>query len=351
MIGLILIIGLFLSIYFGYQKNQSQRVEKQYQVLKTEIEKQIENINKTKILNLDEAKTMATNSQTIIEKMVALKVHQDEIEKLNSQLNNILSKTGAPETFAPEFLYDTSNIISSPQFQKIIFNDNKIYLLDSQNGRIDYFDIAAKSTKSVLISPNIKSAINIAFDKINLYLINKDSINLVEKNNLTPKYDFAKDKIYPVDFRLWNGAAYVLDSEANTIWKFSPSSTGFSKPQNWLKNDAKLDSNSVSLAINGQVWVLHQNGSITPYLSGVKTEFKPNQASTFTQTNHLDVTLEKDLIAFVDNENIVYIYQKTGELLSKYNLGNLKVNDLAFNEATNSIYLLCSDQKIYFIKF
>jgi hypothetical protein len=348
-IGIILIIGLFLSFYLGFNKNKIKQTENQYQILKTEIESQIENINKTKNLSLDSAREGAIAAQKTITKMVVLKIHQDEIENYNSQLKNILSQTGSSESFTPDFFFDANTIISNPQFQKIIFNDNKIYLLDSQNGRIDYYDINNKSTKSVLVSEKIKSAINFTFDKNSLYLINKSDISLVEKNNLTSKISLTD--ISPTDFKFWNGAVYVLDSSNQTIWKYNPNATGFSKAQNWLKNDAKLELGASSLSINGKIWVLYQNGSISPYLSGVKDNFKASQASEFTQTNNLDVTFEKELLTFVDNDNIVYLYQKTGELLSKYNLGNLKVNDIAFNETNNLIYILCSDQKIYSIKF
>jgi len=179
--------------------------------------------------------------------------------------------------------------------------------------------------------------------------MNKEGISLIEKNNLTPKISLIDIK--PTDFKFWNSAVYVLDSTNQAIWKFNPNSTGFSKAQNWLKDNAKLDLNPSSLSINGKIWVLHQNGFVTSYLSGVESVFKASQASQFTKTNNLDVTLEKELLTFVDNENIVYLYQKSGELLSKFNLGNLKINDIAFNEASNLIYILCSDQKIYFIKF
>lgn len=347
--GIILIIVLFLSVYFGIKKNKIQTTEKQYQALKTEIESQIENINKTKTLSLDSARQGAITAQGTIEKMVSLKIHQDEIESFNSQIKTILSQTGSSESYTPDFFYDTSNIISSSQFQKIIFNDNKIYLLDSTNGRIDYLDVDAKSTKPVLISDKIKNTLNLSLDKTNLYLIDKENIYLVDKSDITPKISL--NDINATDFKFWNGSAYVLDSENQTIWKFTPNSTGFSKAQNWLKNDAKLDLGGASLSINGKIWVLYQSGLITPFLSGVKETFTPSQTSQFTKTDNLDVTQTKELLSFVDDNNIIYLYQKSGELLSKHNLGNLKVSDIAFNEADNLIYLLCSDQKIYSIKF
>ena len=345
LLGIILIIGLSFSIYFGIEKNKTQKTEKQYQELKTEIESQIENINQTKNLSLDSAREAANTAQTTIEKMVDLKIHQDEIENFNSQLKTILSQTGSSESYIPDFFYDTNNIISNPQFQKIIFNDNKIYLLDSANSRIDYLDIDSKSTKSVLISDEIKSATNFALDKTNLYLMDNENIYLVNKDGLTSKISLVDTK--PTDFKFWNGSAYVVDADNQTIWKFTPNSTGCSKAQNWLKDEAKLELGAVSLSINGKIWVLHQNGEVIPYLSGVKEDFNPNQISQFTKTDNLDVTQEKELLSFIDNDNTIYLYQKSGELLSKYNLGQLKVSDIAFDEKNNFLYILGTDQKIY----
>ncbi|MFA7676187.1 MAG: hypothetical protein WCY28_02140, partial [Candidatus Shapirobacteria bacterium] len=347
--GIILILVLFFSLYFGIRKSKAQKIENQYQSLKTEIETQITNINKTKNLNIDSAREAATVAQQTVEKMLVLKIHQEDVLSYDSQLKNILSQTGSTKTPAPDLLYDTKNTIASANFEKLIFNNNKIYLLDPQNGRLDYYDINNKSTKNILISEKIKNALNISFDKTNLYLMNKESISLVEKEAVTSKIDLTDVKA--IDFKFWNGAAYVLDSSNQVIWKFNPNATGFSKAQNWLKNDAKLELGAVSLSINGKVWVLYQNGSITPYLTGIKSEFKPSQVSQFTVTSNLDVTQEKELLTFVDDNNIIYLYQKSGELLSKKNLGDLKINDIAFNEANNLIYILCSDQKIYSIKF
>jgi len=347
--GIILIIALSSSVYLGYQKNKTQKIEKQYQTLKTEVESQIGNINKTKTLSLDSAREAATVAEATVVKMAALKIHQDEIENYNSQLKTILSQTGSSENYTPDFFYDTSNIASSLQFKKIIFNDNKLYLLDSANGRIDSLDINSKSTKPVLSSDKIKSAINFSLDKTSLYLMDEDNIYLVSSGDITAKISLAD--INATDFKFWNGSAYVLDSENQAIWKFTPNSTGFSKAQNWLKNDAKLDLGAASISINGKIWVLYQSGLVTPFLSGVKETFTPNQTSQFTKTDNLDVTQTKELLSFVDNNNTVYLYQKSGELLHKFNFGSLTISDIAFNEASNTIYVLCSDQKIYSIKF
>jgi hypothetical protein len=93
--------------------------------------------------------------------------------------------------------------------------------------------------------------------------------------------------------------------------------------------------------------VLYQNGTVSPFLSGSKDSFTPSQSSQFTKADNIIVTQEKELLSFVDNNNIIYLYQKTGELLKKFNFGEFKINSIAFDEKNNFIYILGVDQKLY----
>ncbi|WP_434127618.1 hypothetical protein, partial [Enterococcus faecium] len=78
-------------------------------------------------------------------------------------------------------------------------------------------------------------------------------------------------------------------------------------PQSWLKNDKKLSLGPISLAIDGEIWVLYQNGSVENYISGVKDNFKLKGVNQFSQTKNLDLSSEEDgFITFVDNKNTIY---------------------------------------------
>jgi len=348
-VALFLIIGLFISSYFGFRKNQKTKIESQYQNLKTDIEKRLNNISIVKSLNINTAQQDAKEAQKLIQQIADLKIHPDEVSNFQNQINLILVQTGASDNFSPQNVYDTSLIINNPQYNHLFLSGNSLYLLDSNQGRIDVLNINEKSNKNISISDKIKSAQKIAVDKDNVYLLTQDNISLASKTDITPKIIFSESDPVPnpVDFKFWNGSAYVLDATAATIWKYTPSASGFSKSQNWLKNDTKIDSKNISLAIDGRVWLLTQSGQVSVYISGVKDNFKTNQTSQFNQTNFLTTSDSGEYIAFVDNQNLVYLYKKTGELVSKYNLNQLKVSDIALDGANKIIYLLGLDQKIY----
>ncbi len=252
--ALILLIGLSISFFFGYRKNQSTKAESQFQSLKTELEKKFNHISAVRSLDLDTAYQTAKESKQIIQKMSDLNIHLDQVSQYQSQVDSILSQTGDSDVFSPQMLYDTSLIISQPGFSRIFFSRNNIYLLDSINGRLDSLDPTHKSTKSLSLSSDLKSAQKVLTDANNIYVLVQNQIKLVEKNSLTSKLDLNSHSSVTVsDVQFWNGAIYVLDAPSQSIWKFTPSASGFSSPQPWLKGDTKLNIGANSLDIDGRI--------------------------------------------------------------------------------------------------
>jgi len=128
-IALFLLLGLIVSSYFGYQKNQTQKAETNFQNLKSELEKKLNNIAVVKNLNLETTYQSAKEAQEIITQMLQLNVHSDEVNQYKSQVDLILSQNGDSDSFQPESVYDTSLITDNPKFSKIFFSkSNQIFI-------------------------------------------------------------------------------------------------------------------------------------------------------------------------------------------------------------------------------
>lgn len=347
LVALLLLVGLLISSYFGYQKNQTQKAETNFKSLKSELETKLNNISVVKNLNTETTYQSAKEAKEIIIKMSQLNIHTNEINQYKSQVDLILSQNGDSDSFKPDFVYDASLITNNPKFSKIIFSKNNLYLLDSTNGRIDSIIPQDKSTKNILISDQIKSSSKILIDNNNLYLLSPGKISLIEKSGLTQKIDLSSSSVNVTDAQFWNGSLYILDKNNQSIWKSTPSASGYSSPQNWLKNDTKLELGSISLSIDSQIWVLTESGRIYLYNSGLKSKFNQNQENNFTKATNLITSPDNDYLVFSDNSKFIYVYKKTGEFSFKFNTGDLQITDVAFDAQNKVIYFLASDQKIY----
>jgi hypothetical protein len=101
------------------------------------------------------------------------------------------------------------------------------------------------------------------------------------------------------------------------------------------------------MAINGQIWVVSQNGTIAPYTHGAKTEFSAKTGNSYTNTANLVTAPDSDYLGFAEAGNQVYVYKKSGESILSYNFGSKKILSLALDQTSNSIFVLCADQQIY----
>lgn len=346
-------LALSLSLFFGIRQSQIKKSETSYQKLKVELETKIENINQLKSLNFDDAKSVAQIANSLVTQMSKLKIHADEVALYQQKIDQFLAQTGEESSIQMTPFYDLTQINKDASYSSFIFQDQKLYLLDHTNGRLDSLIISAKTNSPISADAKLKSALDFTLSDSKFYLLFSDNISLLDKNTVTSKIKFAdsSNDITPIAFDIWNSAIYVLDSTNQSVFKFNPNSTGFSKAQTWLKDSQKLSANANSISIDSQIWVLTSAGQITPYLSGKKESFTLNQSQNFINTSNLTVAPDGDYLAFVDNQQIVYVVKKTGELILKSNLGKIKIADITLDSANKLLYVLAQDQKIYSLNF
>jgi hypothetical protein len=342
-----LVIGLSISSYFGYKKNKEIRAEKQYQSYKTQLDEKINNIAAVKNINLGTAQKLAEDSRTIIEKMLNLQIHKQELDYYQSQIQQILSQTGSSENFSPEMLIDLVSTFKDSDHNKILVKNEKIYLLDPAIGRINEVNISEKNGKSFSSDNQIKEAEWLSDNNGSLFISDNSKLYLVNKNSVDAKIDFTKFTDLSIsDISFWNGAVYILDSTNSKIWKINSTASGFGTQQSWIKNDKKISSTTTSFTIDGNIWILDANGQITSYTSGVKQEFNQLQSENISKANHLSTSATSSILAFSSEGKYVFVYKKTGELQAKYNLDKIEIIDLAVDD-DNSVFVLSKDQKIY----
>jgi hypothetical protein len=224
-----------------------------------------------------------------------------------------------------------------------------LYLLDSQKGRIDQLDVAQKNIHNLSKTDILKTARKLVVDQTNLYILTDNQLSQVSGSGAIKTLEFNNptNNFIVNDIAIWNGSFYLLS--ADNIYKLALTPQGFSAPRAWLKDGQSLPQNPISLAINGRIWVLSGSGQLVPYNLGTKENFKTTFAPNFTKVHNLVTTINQETLAFIDGDSLIYVFQKDGGGLAKYNFGDKKVLDIAYDSTQKTIFALCSDQKIYTI--
>jgi hypothetical protein len=343
-LALLILFLLGFSSYYSYRKNKLSQAEKSYQTYKTAIDQKLTDAQAIRNLNLQAAQDLAHQAQDQLNLAKKLLLHSDETQTYQQKITAILSQTGSASDFTPEQFFDTSLIVDHPQYRHLVFDSPYLYLLDPSRPRLDSLDASQKSTKLVTQDDGLKDAITFAYNSGKPYLLTANSVYQIG-SSATKLLDLSSQTNL-VDFAFWNGALYFLDPTNLSILKSNPNSQGFSAPAAWLKGSAKLSGTPKSLAINGSIWVLSADGKVTPYLRGQPQSFS-NPEGNYQSADNLLTAVDTDLLVFVDQSKIVYVFNKSGHSLGKYNFGDRQISDIALDEKNRLVYVLCQDQKIY----
>ena len=89
---------------------------------------------------------------------------------------------------------------------------------------------------------------------------------------------------------MYNRKLYLVDTAHQQIYKHSLTQTGYDKGSAWVKDASVNLTNAVSIAVDGDVFVLNKNGEILKLVGGEKQAFAivglepPLKAPTFIWT-------------------------------------------------------------------
>jgi len=343
--AIILLLVLTIGTIMGYSKNKTENNQAQYDNYKQQVNEKIANIEVVKNLSFESANEEIIATKKIVEDMATLGINQEEVDNYLSQLENLLIKTGSDSSFSPESFYNTNHLGDNLNFEKIIYQQDTLYLLDKTNNSLYSLGYPNKNQNLLYQGKENENLLDLAVNNQKTYLLNQNEIFEVSDQKLISRIKF-DDDLKPLDFAFWNNAIYVLDQSQNMIFKYPPNVSGFSSAQKWLKNNNKLDSNANSIAINGKIWILSSNGTIEPFDRGESVPFEISPPIDSTSTRNLSVTQQNDILVFHD-ESFVYVFKKDGQGLAKYNFNDIQIVDLVVAEKDNLIFVLGKNQEIY----
>lgn len=276
------------------------------------------------------------------------KEKQDLSAKINFQLDklNQISRLKAKESL-------NLNPLGNVSAQRIFVVDKDIFAIDSQNNRI----YQNKTNPNYLPQNSGRFIAGAYQDQENLLL-------LYQENGLY-EYNIAENKIEKANTVLnepWHRAdqigsyftnVYFLDAREGQIYKYEKLAVGYSKALAYVDTKTVDLKNSLSLALDGYVYVLKSDGSVVKLLGGqlvkdfaLKGIPKPNgrlQKPTKIFTN---TALES---LFILDENTILQFDKSGNYQRMFVLEEpSQIEDFWVSATNKKIYLLSQNRVFEF---
>lgn len=222
----------------------------------------------------------------------------------------------------PEILASITSTAGAPHITKLAAGDGVIWSV-SDKGEIFKVMTADGTAEKVADMPDGAAPSMFVPMGRDLFAANDAGagtlITLAGKRSDRP-VDFADTDADVADAGIYNARLYVLDATHNRILRHAAGDKGFGKAQFYLKDGTDL-SGGVSLAIDGAVYVLRRDGSVTRIVQGVREEFGVMKADPpVTAAKRLRTTAKSDFLYVLDGEpsRILKFNKKTGSFMAQY---------------------------------
>lgn len=286
------------------------------------------------------------------------KSQKEEVKKLGESVAAVLMKIQKLYSITPELMADIVSAYPTAKTERLALlgdtllaygpEDNHYYRYDLAGKTLDSKDYGGNLFLHAASTPKEQDMILFLAGDAGAAVYNKETALLAQKD-----ISYPVDNVKLSDLFIYNRKLYTLDPANNQIFKHSPTQTGFDKGASWVKDSGIDIKDAVSLAIDGDLFVLKQNGEILKLVAGRKEEFV---------ISGLEPKLDKPSIVWTYN-NLTNIYileptnkraiilDKAGQLIGQYTASVWQnPTGMIVDEAKKTIYILDSN-KIYKFNF
>jgi hypothetical protein len=340
-IGIIVILLVFLqSLVFLTQKQAVNKQEQAYEQSIDAINNSINEVEASLIYNDEKrAEELLLNIQDMLNDLDATSPQQEEeLDLVKEQTVRLLNKVRHINYVdSPLELFDLSSLNNPKQ---IIQKNGQFYILDQEN----LYLLEEQAPNILTAYPNGKTLAD--WPNNDQLILSNDQEYVIF--NLSSKelnsFAFAQNigNISVQDMSIYSNNLYVLDTEADQIFKYPERGQSFSNGVTWLTDDIDL-SDAYSLTLDGDIYVMFNSGQILKLRKGSREIFNYHQPHPKLGKQAIIKTFkDSEYLYIIDPENQrVAIIDKEGNIKDQYT--SLKFDnlvDLAIDQEEKAIYLL-----------
>lgn len=340
---MILALGFGFFAYDLYLKNR--QFEQEIFTLKQNLNQMVAVIGDT--TNREDAKSKLADYRS---KANALLVSFAAGTNIKNQAKDLIQETESAENEIFKNIF-IKNLTKQTDFkhnlftfspQKIELGNNNIlsfgsplslyykYDLSENNGSFSFLNIPPDKTLGLLIR---KDGNNIILTDSTMNVYTADIVNSRIVSSAT--IDFFTES-YPKDIKTYSGNLYFLSPENNQIIKLTENN----KQSKWIKEDIDLK-NAQSIEIDGNILILHSDGTIDTLRSGKKISSinLGFPSETFLRIKRV---LSSEDYSVLAKSNIIYIFDKDWKFKSRFLFESLEsdIQDYIVDNKSMKIFIL-----------
>ena len=301
--------------------------------------------------NEDGAKQLLFEAKTLLATLPdKSKQEKEKISELQDEIDKQLQKTKhTVETAAPAVIADLATQDSAVDSNSLSFFNNTLFTFDP--GKKTIYNVTADSGKITSWPQETENGMLYLLPQNNQTLLILNSANKLDAFTLTNQrlstlnFAFASADINIASMAYYENRLYFLDIKNNQILRSNGSGGSFSTPTSWIKDSTDVRE-AVALMVDGNIYVLDKNGTVTKLTSGQKQAWTLSIVEpALTKANKIwtDIETKTKNLYVLDSagQRILEFSKEDGKFLNQYvSPAFTSINDFTVDPAGRKIYVL-----------
>lgn len=349
LIALALLIALIITIAVISKKNANKKETSSIESSLNLIQSKIDDANNSLIYGDEsKARSIIEEGNSILAGIDTSKFRNEKLTHIQESLDDAMNKIDhitVLDEIEPLVDLGSAGIEKSKNID-LISGKLSGYIPDST--AVFSFDLSKNEISTAELASDSKIAESSGNENVNIFLTFEPSFfeyslddNSTRKVESSPSTDQGI-----INFEVFGDRLYTLDSKNSRIQKLTRTEGGFSKGINWLKEEAVL-TDTVDIAVDGDIYALNKNGSVEKYNKGHKESFELQQlAIRISNPNQINTDGDFENIYILDPQNNRFVvFDKSGNLKSQYQSVKFKdATGLTIDPNESKAYVLAQNK-------
>lgn len=351
--GLVLLLVILGATGYKYKSNKEAQKNIQFSAFMQQARDNLSAAQSLQTLSPQDAKSKLDLAKNEVDAALAIKPGDSSALQLKKDIQqNGASVLQQYNTSFTNFL-DLNLIKQGFSADKFTLSGSSLLLLDNSSKSLVVVDINKKSNQVLAGADQLGSAslasINGSFAFV--YSLDKGVLRIDSSNKkvtTVAKNDKEIDNIS--DITGFGSNVYLLSSSKNQIWKYTPTSSGYSDKIAYLTSGTKADFNrAFRMQIESSVYVLKKGGEISRFTKGAADNFSLSGLDKGVKDpKSIFISSDTDNLYILDSGNSrLIVVTKIGAYKAQYQGDRFgTASDLVVDEKGKKVYLL-DGNKIY----
>ena len=360
--AILFILIVFLTadiVLVKRQKDKKAEFEYYNELLVSSSQKESEAEQAIIYQDFGRARELLKEANSLLSKVASFQDLENQARELRQKIESHSDKIDHVNRLSdPELILDFARVGSEVKADGLVKTNGGFYSFGSDNNSIYRLNLTEGSFSRILADSDslghFKTATFLSGTNEIVFATDTPSLAIYDfsKSSLKKaKINFVSDNLMIKDISSFGANVYLLDVKNNQIYKHARSLGGFRTGKEWIAGNQNSDfKNAVSLAIDGNIFVLKSSGEIEKYSRGIKKDFTASSLiEPLNSPTKIYTEAGFDYLYILDprHKRIVQYDKATGELINQYTSEKFDdIKDIVIDEKEERMYLL-NGRKIF----